>query len=358
MSAERVKSKNLFNFRPAGVVDADILAYEKQLEAEMGGDPDEMMDQFNAMPDEDFVGAMRGMIDGYSEGESYFNHPIVNEAAESCNHTELSVPTTHCEEYDVQVLVHTPKAVSGEPNLPCIVYAHGGGAVACTAGQYKPYLSYMAVDCGVVVFNVDYRLAPETRSPNNVLDFYEVVKYVSQNAADLGVDPARICIAGESGGGYICAGAMVQLAKEGESDLVKLAVPIIPMLSRYCFSDKAAMTKPEAKQADGQKRIWGLIAGPEIDSMHEDALLFPGHADDETLAQMPPTIVWSSEFDFYQTESMRFANRVRAAGRLLELVVIPGTTHGSGMQPMLGCFKVEREAFRVAIQEYLVKQED
>ena len=71
-------------------------------------------------------------------------------------------------------------------------------------------------------------------------------------------------MAGESGGGYICAGAMVQLAKEGESDLVKLAVSIIPMLSRYCFTDKAAMTKPEAKQADGQKKIWSLIAGPEV----------------------------------------------------------------------------------------------
>ena len=52
--------------------------------------------------------------------------------------------------------------MSGQASLPCIVYAHGGGVVACSANQYKPYLSYMAVDCGVVVYNVDYRLAPET----------------------------------------------------------------------------------------------------------------------------------------------------------------------------------------------------
>ena len=94
-----------------------------------------------------------------------------------------------------------------------------------------------------------------SRSPNNVLDFYEVIKYVCQNASDLGVDPARICMAGESGGGYICAGAMVQLAKEGESDLVKLAVPIIPMLSRYCFTEKAAMTKPETNRWMERKRF-------------------------------------------------------------------------------------------------------
>ena len=42
-----------------------------------------------------------------------------------------------------------------------------------------------------------------------MLDFYEAVKYVCSRAAELGVDPARIGMAGESGGGYICAGAMV-----------------------------------------------------------------------------------------------------------------------------------------------------
>ena len=53
----------------------------------------------------------------------------------------------------------------------------------------------------------------------------------------------------------------------------------------------------------------------------------------------------------------RFANCLRAAGRLLELVVIPGIKHGSGMQPMMRCFKLEREAFRLAVQEYLVKED-
>ena len=51
----------------------------------------------------------------------------------------------------------------------------------------------------------------------------------------------------------------------------------------------------------------------------------------------------------------RFANRLRAAGRLLEFVVFPGTKHGSGMLPKHACFKAEREAFRMAIQEYLLK---
>ena len=46
---------------------------------------------------------------------------------------------------------------------PAIVYAHGGGVVGGTAHMYRLYLAHMAVDCGVIVYNVDYRLAPETK---------------------------------------------------------------------------------------------------------------------------------------------------------------------------------------------------
>ena len=88
--------------------------------------------------------------------------------------------------------------------------------------------------------------------------------------------------------------------------------------------------------------------------MRQDDILFPGKAADDILAKMPPTIIWDSEFDFYITEATRFASRIRAAGRLLELVVIPGAKHGSGMMPMLPVFKLEREAWRTAMQEYLL----
>jgi len=353
MAEDRVHSKNLFNFHPTGVVDPDIVEKEKEAMKEFGIDEEAMMAQMVAMSDEEYGVAINGMMEGMCA--SLFNAPEYLEAEESCDHSTLGVPTTHDGDYEVQVLVHTPKAIAQEDSRACIIYAHGGGAIAGTATMHKGFLSHRAVDCGVVVFNVDYRLAPGTRCPNNVLDFYEVIKYVALNAADLGVDAARIAMAGESGGGYICAGAMVKLAREEESHLVKLAVPIIPMLTDLCFSDTAAMTKFEAEHAPGQQKIWRLIAGPEFDAMSADALLYPGKADDETLAKMPPTIIWESEFDIYITEATRFANRLRAAGRLLEFVVIPGAKHGSGMVPYHACFNLEREAFRMAIQEYLLK---
>ena len=80
------------------------------------------------------------------------------------------------------------------------------------------------------------------------------------------------------------------------------------------------MTKYEAEQAIGQRKIWRLIGEPEVgnyvstnllatshqfEEITKDALLFPGKADEETLSKMPPTIVWEAEFDIYITEATR-----------------------------------------------------
>jgi len=354
MEGRRVVSKNLFNFQPAGVVDADILAKEQEMFEMMGGESrSAMMDKMNKMSDEDFAVMLNGMMGGMAD--TYFKSSLFSEAEDKCDQSSLSVPTVHDGEHDVQVLVHSPKSLSSDVSRPCIIYAHGGGAIAGSAAIYKGFLSHMATDCGVVVFNVDYRLAPGTRCPNNILDFYAVIKYVHNNSGELCIDPSRIAIAGESGGGYVCAGAMVHLARQEEADMVKLAVPIIPMLTDYCFTDTDAMTKEEAEHANGQQKVWRLLAGPNIENMTNDPLLYPGKADEETLRKMPPTIVWDAEFDFFITEAVRFANRLRAAGRLLEVVVIPGAKHASGMSPMYQCFRLEREAWRIAIQEYLIK---
>ena len=56
---------------------------------------------------------------------------------------------------------------------------------------------------------------------------------------------------------------MVHLARMEESHLVKLAMPVIPMLTDYSFTDPAAMTKEEAENAAGQQKVWRLIAGPK-----------------------------------------------------------------------------------------------
>jgi len=356
MSQERVKSKNLFNFRPQGFIDPEVVLHDEKLKNDFGLDPEAMEEQMKSQTEEEFVGGMRDFMTGFLGQTPFSTDPAYIEAYASCDNTVLEVPTKHDGEYNVKVLVHAPKSLSGEKNRPAIVYAHGGGCIGGSADMYKGFLAHMAVDSRVIVFNVDYRLAPETRCPNNVLDFYETIKYVSANATDLGVDPARIAMAGESGGGYICSAAMVQLALKEEANLVKIAIPVIPMLDDYEFSCKLSMTAEEAEGALMMQKIWHAIAGPDFESKRTDPLLFPGKASPELMAKMPPTIVWEDEFDMYITPATRFAHKLRTAGRLLEFVCIPGAKHGSGMMPQFrAVWKLAREAWRLAIQEYLVK---
>ena len=113
-------------------------------------------------------------------------------------------------------------------------------------------------------------------------------------------------MAGESGGGYICSGAMVHLAIKDEAKLVKLAIPIIPMLDDYEFTSKESMTKEEAENALGMTLIWKAIAGPDFESKRSDPMLFPGKASEQLLSKMPPTVMWESEFDFYITPATRW----------------------------------------------------
>ena len=112
-------------------------------------------------------------------------------------------------------------------------------------------------------------------------------------------------MAGESGGGYICAGAMVQLALREESDLVKLAIPIIPMLDDYEFTCKLSMTHEEAENAVMMQKVWKCIGGPDFEAKRKTPEMFPEKASAELLAKMPPTIIWEAEFDSYITSATR-----------------------------------------------------
>merc|ERR1711892_719719 len=352
---EPVKSKKLFNFHLKGTVDDDIVQTEKKMFAEMELESIEEMSKVYDKPPAEIASFMRSMVDSL---ECFFAHPILIQGYAECDHDTLEVPTDHCGNYTVVSLIHTPKAISRDTGRPAIIYAHGGGCIAGSANIYKQYLSTMASVSGVVVFNVDYRLAPETLCPNNVLDFYHSVKYIVANADKLGIDPKRIAIAGESGGGYVCAGAMVKLAQENESSLVKLAIPIIAQISSYCFGPTRGMTKQELESNGLMKAVWRVVAGTDnIKEKFDDPFFFPGDVSDDIIAMMPPTIIWEAEFDIFITENFRFANKLRSAGRLLEFVVIPGGKHGSDLDPSKKCFQTNQEAMRVAVQEYLVKSE-
>lgn len=82
----------------------------------------------------------------------------------------------------------------------------------------------------MIIFNVDYRNAPEAKAPKGILDCYAACKYVIEKANEYNIDTSRLAIIGESGGGYMAAGVAMELAKKNESHLVKVVIVDLPMV--------------------------------------------------------------------------------------------------------------------------------
>ena len=100
--------------------------------------------------------------------------------------------------------------------------------------------------------------------------------------------------------------------------------------------------------------MWRYIAR-DIKAQWSDPLLFPSKASDELIQKMPPTVIFSAEFDIFITETERMARRMRQNGRLLELCTMPGVTHGAFVRPDIGAYRAFHDAYKLAITEY-VKQ--
>ena len=229
---------------------------------------------------------------------------------------------------EIKVFVHRPKSLPKE-NRPAMVFAHGGGAILCSAGGFGPIASRYAVEGLCTVFNVDYRLAPEHKAPAGLYDMYAVLKHVHLNASTLGVDKNKIGMFGESGGGYITAGAGLILAEKNESHMCKFQIQQIPMVGTSLVNDEFASehTKEEASLAPGQKMMTALITKDSLDVALKDPYVFPNVMSDEMASKVPPVVVYTAEFDFYRRASQHAADLYKKNGTLLHHVVLKGYTH-------------------------------
>jgi len=119
----------------------------------------------------------------------------------------------------------------GKTNLPVLINSHSGGAVIQSHKTEHNWVARIATDHDVVVFNVDYRLAPETKTPGGPKDTVAAFHHAHQNAEKYGINPDKISLMGSSGGGFIAMVASILLAREEKANLVKLLLLFCPMLS-------------------------------------------------------------------------------------------------------------------------------
>ena len=206
------------------------------------------------------------------------------------------------------VRLYTPGGESRSP-LPALIYFHGGGLVAGTLDTYDGIARELAHASGCRLLSVGYRLAPEAPFPAAVEDACAATEWIAAHAADFGVDPTRICVAGDSAGATLAAVVCQDAAGKGLP--LALQVLLCPIL------DHAGATASRRAFAEGY-----LVDSATLEHDLKHYLGITGNVHDprvsplrgSELGGLPPTCIHTAEFDPLCDEGTEYAERLRAAG--------------------------------------------
>jgi acetyl esterase/lipase len=228
---------------------------------------------------------------------------------------------------DVTIHLHTPRGVDGP--LPCVVWMHGGGYVFGSAALDDARFDRWAPLLGCVGVSVEYRLAPDTPYPGPLHDCYAALTWVHAHADELGVDPARIGIGGQSAGGGLAA-ALALLARDRGEVPVAFQCLVYPMIDDRL--ENASHEWPVPIWPPGANRFgWKAYLG---DLLGGDVPAYAAAARADVVGGLPPTLVVVGALDGFVDEDVHYALRLNRAGVPTELHVYPGACHGfEGIAP-------------------------
>lgn len=231
---------------------------------------------------------------------------------------------------DVPVYVYRPDG-SCLP-VPALLYLHGGGFMIGSARASHATCARLAHELGIVVVNVDYRLAPEVPFPGPLEDAYAALRWIKRQADDLGIDPDRIAVMGESAGAGLAA-ALAQLAHDRGEVETAFQLLLHPMLDDRTVLERDHEARGEFMWTTGSNRLaWTAYLGhpPTLDAAPEYAA--PARRLD--LAGLAPAWIGVGTLDLLYPEGKEYARRLNEAGVPCEFHEVEGAYHGfDGMRP-------------------------
>ncbi len=226
---------------------------------------------------------------------------------------------------NLAVRVYWP-STDGAPR-PGFVYFHGGGWVICDLDSHDGACRRLANAVGAVVVSVDYRLAPEAKYPSALEDAYAATCWTAEHAAELGIDPARLAVAGDSAGGNLAA-AVALVARDRGAPPLRFQLMVYPVLDS---SSRRNEYPSKAENATGyfltrESMEWYRRQYLDADDDGEEPYCSPIVCPD--LHGLPPACIVTAEFDPLRDEGEAYARALEAAGVPVTLHRAPGMFHG------------------------------
>jgi acetyl esterase/lipase len=225
----------------------------------------------------------------------------------------------------IRVLTYRP--VRSDVPLPVILHIHGGGFVMGSPEMKDVENRVFASELKCAIYSVDYRLAPETPHPGPLEDIYSVFTWLHANAERLGLDPARIGIKGESGGGGFAAGAALYARdRDGPKFAFQhLIYPMIDDLSAIRTDLHPCVGEFVWTQANNLFG-WRSLLGREPGS--PDVCPYAAAARSADVSGLPPTYISVGGLDLFLEENIAYADRLNRAGVPVEFHLYPRAYHG------------------------------
>lgn len=192
-----------------------------------------------------------------------------------------------------------------------LVYFHGGGFAIADLDVYEALCRLIARDAHVQVLSVDYRLAPEHKAPAALDDAYAAYRWAVEHAADLGADPDRVAVGGDSAGGNLAAGVCLR-ARDDNALTPFLQLLIYPMV------DATGASRSETLFGSGfflteRDIAWfvdNYLAGSGLEPT--DPRVSPRFTED--LSGLPLALIVTAGFDPLRDQGDDYAAALRAAG--------------------------------------------
>jgi len=225
--------------------------------------------------------------------------------------------------------------------VPCVYYIHGGGMrmMSCYSGNYKAWGRIIAAN-GVAVAMVDFRNSltpssvPEVAPfPVGLNDCVSGLKWVHANSNALNIDPKRVVVAGESGGGNLTLATGLKLKRDGQVGLIKGLYAMCP----YIAGEWPQAQYPSSIENNG---IFLDVRGNQgamaygIEAFNaRDPLAWPGFATTEDVAGLPPTVISVHECDPLRDEGIGFYRLLIRSGVSALCRQVMGTIHATEIFP-------------------------
>ncbi|MEQ8843060.1 MAG: alpha/beta hydrolase [Acidimicrobiales bacterium] len=256
---------------------------------------------------------------------------------------------------DVVVRVYRPVTSPAGP-MPALVEIHGGGFIMGDLSMMDGFCDVVAAEFPAVVVSVNYRLAPEDPYPAGVEDCYAALRWLADNAAELGVDPARIAVSGQSAGGGLAAATALLARDRGGPDLCFQLLDIPELDDRLATPSMQQFTDTPLWNRPNAIRSWSWYLGDDEAPGSDDVSYYAAPARCENLHGLPPAFVAVMEFDPLRDEGLVYAMRLLEAGVSTEIHAYPGTFHGSALVTTADVSKRHARDSMGALRRALVPQ--